>query len=245
MNIEKMLKNQKLPKAVILSSDIYPESENTLTNLGIEVIYSFENKNVHPALSKHVDMQIVSLTDNKIICAPETFGYYSHALKKFPVKLIKGDTYLSSNYPGDIAYNITVTEKCAVHNFKHTDRALMENIGNVDWVDVSQGYCGCTLCKIADDAFITADRGVGKALKEKGYDVLLISGKDILLPGFNEGFIGGSTFMISPNVLCVNGNIKKCPDFGIIVDFCSKYDVEILSLSDNLIMDIGSGICVG
>ena len=244
MNKEFLFKNRKLPKALIVSSDIYSESEKTLKKLGVEIIYSFENTNVHSALAKHADMQIVALGDNKYICAPETYDYYKDVLKKFDVELKKGDTYLSSNYPGDIAYNIIVTGKYAIHNFKYTDSVLAGNITDLKHINVSQGYCGCTICKIKDGAFITADCGVEKALIENGFDVLHISGKDILLPGFNEGFIGGCSFKILPDVLCVNGDIQTNADYDLIIDFCNCHGVTLLSLSDNPVMDIGSGVCV-
>ena len=50
-------------RAVIVSSDIYEESLNTLYRMDIDIIYSYENRNVNSNLKKHVDMQLVKLND--------------------------------------------------------------------------------------------------------------------------------------------------------------------------------------
>jgi len=40
------------------------------------------------------------------------------------------------------------------------------------------------------------DRGIAKVAEKKGIDVLVIEEDAILLPGFKNGFIGGSTGLI-------------------------------------------------
>jgi len=227
-------------KFIITSSDIYSDSRDTLQSMGFEVYNSFNNINVSTPVSKHVDMQLVYLGNNQYLCAPECYDYYSELAKIIGFNLIKGETYLSSNYPCDIAYNIIVTEKYAVHNFKHTDSKLAQCIKDKIRINVSQGYTACSACRVTDSAFITADSGIFKALEKYDVDVLKISQTGVLLPGYDTGFFGGATFKISPNLLAVNGNIKTHPDCDKIISFCQKNNVDVLSLSDNPIMDIGS-----
>jgi 2-hydroxy-3-keto-5-methylthiopentenyl-1-phosphate phosphatase len=45
-------------------------------------------------------------------------------------------------------------------------------------------------------------------------------------------------------MLAVNGNIKLHPDFEKIIEFCKKYDVEVVSLNNGEIVDVGSIIPV-
>ncbi len=231
-------------RAVIVSSDIYEESLNTLYRMDIDIIYSYENRNVNSNLKKHVDMQLVKLNDKIYISAPECYDYYCNVLSEFDIILLKGNTLLSSNYPDDIAYNINVGEKYAVHNFKYTDTKLKECLSNHIMIHVSQGYTSCSLCRICDDSYITSDKGIYKALTQFGCNVLKISDGNILLPGFDYGFFGGASFMLSKKELAVNGNIEYHPDSKAIVDFCSENNVTVLSLANKPIMDIGSFVII-
>lgn len=231
-------------KAIIASADMYPDSVATLNKLGISVYHSCKNKFVSPPLDGHADMQLVRLKNNKYLCAPQCYEYYRKLFGKTDCELICGNTYLSSNYPEDIAYNIVVTESYAVHNFKYTDGILKESLNDKIFINVSQGYTACTVCKLPHDSFITSDRGVSKIFEKSGVNFLEITDGDILLPGYDTGFIGGATFMISDDTLAVNGNLNRHRECDRIIDFCYKLEIKVLSLSDNPIMDIGSAVAV-
>ena len=239
MTTNKILKNN-FPNAVIVSDDIYPQSEAKLKNLGIKVFYSFNNKRVMKGLSKHPDMQLVCVENKKYVCAPECYNHYKDYFKKLRLELVCGNTYLSSNYPADIAYNIIVNGKYAIHNFKHTDSVVKSCLKSKELINVAQGYTHCCVCCLSDNCYITADMGVKAALEKAGCDVLTIDSGHILLPEFDVGFIGGSAFMISESHLAVNGNINYHPDAEKIKTFCEMHNINIISLSDNPIMDIGS-----
>lgn len=229
-------------KAVICSPDIYPDSVKKLNSYGIEVLSSCKCENVLPPLSHHTDLQIAKIEENLFVCAPQLYEYYNTFLTEFNKELIKGNTYLSCNYPGDIAYNIIVTDQYAIHNFDYTDYIIKQKIKFKKKINVRQGYTGCTLCLISENAAITSDSGIYKSLVSNGFDVLFVNDEKILLPGFEHGFFGGSSFMLSPSVLAVNGNIESHNDCKAITHFCSNYGVDVLSLSNECIMDIGSVI---
>lgn len=231
-------------KTIIVSNDLCPSAKEHLVNIGFDIIPTFVNNNVNSFLSKHADMQIVHIRDNTYICAPCCYDYYIQQLKYYSVNLLCGDINLSSNYPGDIAYNIIVTEKYAIHNFRYTDTMLSSLICDKIKINVSQGYTGCTVCKIAPDAFITSDQGIIRKLNEFDVDVLEITSGSIFLNGFDKGFIGGSCFMIDHNLLAVNGNLLLHPDCKRINEFCNSHGVGIVSLSDGIMTDIGSAVVV-
>lgn len=229
-------------KSVIVSKDISAESVKTLNSFGIDVLFSFDNKNVLPALSKHTDMQIAKINENKFVCAPECYEYYSRLLCGSDIELLKGNTYLSCNYPADIAYNIVITDKYAIHNFRHTDDVIKSNIDSLKKIDVRQGYTSCTLCLISSKAAITSDVGIKNALVSNDFDVLCVNDEHILLPGFDHGFLGGASFMLNESTLAVNGDIETHSDSKLIIDFCLSYGVSVVSLSKGNIVDIGSVI---
>ncbi|MBR3933428.1 MAG: hypothetical protein IKJ68_05930 [Clostridia bacterium] len=227
---------------LIVSPDIYPDSVEKLKFLGFDILFSCKNYSVSHPLMYHADMQITRISDDFYVCAPECFEYYTDILKKYNKTIIRGNTYLSCNYPSDIAYNIIITESLAIHNFKYTDSAVKSNIINKNLINVSQGYTACTLCPVSGKAFITSDAGIYKKLNSIGYDVLLIDDSKIVLPGFDHGFFGGSSVMLSNDLLAVNGKVEDHPNYNNIKSFCLNYGINLLSLCDKPIMDIGSFI---
>ena len=80
------------------------------------------------------------------------------------------------------------------------------------------------------------------ALVSNGFDVLCVNDENILLPGFDHGFLGGASFMLNESTLAVNGDIETHSDSKLIIDFCLSYGVSVVSLSKGNIVDIGSVI---
>jgi len=91
---------------------------------------------------------------------------------------------------------------------------------------------------------VDASANTNESLSIEGVDVLLTDDSDILLPGFDHGFIGGSCFMADAKTLAVNGNIELHSSCKKIKEFCNLHSVSLLSLSRNPVMDIGSFIPV-
>jgi len=111
-------------------------------------------------------------------------------------------------------------------------------------INVNQGYSKCSVCVINENAIITSDLGIAKKCDLFGIDVLVIDDSCISLNGVSHGFIGGSSGLISPELLAVNGNIKLHKNYDNISNFCNKYNVNIISLHCGEIEDIGSIICL-
>lgn len=237
---------EKTADAVIVSPEIYDDSNEYFKKNNIDVIYSCENKSVDERLKYHADLQIARIGYKRYVCVPEAYDYYSNILKKYNVDLIKGNTYLSSNYPYDIAYNIIVTESYAVHNFKYTDSIIKRNLSEKNLINVSQGYSACLCIDIKNGVFITSDDGIYNAIVSAGLEVLKISVGNVILHGYNYGFFGGACGRIGNDMFVINGNISMHPDCDNIFSFCKKNKVKAVSLSDRPIFDIGSiiPICI-
>ena len=56
------------------------------------------------------------------------------------------------------------------------------------------------------------------------------------------GFIGGASGLFDEGMLVFNGNIKTHPDYNNIKYFCTNHHVNIYSLHDGELEDIGSVI---
>ena len=234
------LPNRKIT-SVLVDFRTNENSIKKLNSLGIRVYTTKRHNALYEAVSGHPDILIHHLVGNKFIAAP---GFQDILSGIENIEIIVGKSELTSSYPYDIVYNAARVGKFLIHNFKYTDRTILENTEELIKIDVKQGYSKCSVCVIQENAIITSDIGIAKKSDTFGIDVLYVDDSDIVLKGVSHGFIGGSCGLISNNTLAINGNLKYHKNYKQIADFCSKYKVEILELHNGLIEDIGSLICI-
>ena len=186
----------------------------------------------------HPDIQLAQIDDNTFVCEPTVYEYYKDILKN--KKIIKGDTYLKSNYPYDIAYNIIrVGNKCLC-NLKYTDKKILENI-NCQMININQGYARCNICCVDENSVITSDEGIEKTCKNNGIDVLKISNSQIELKPYKYGFIGGASLNIKKDEILFFGDITKHTDYEKIKEFCDLKKVKIKHFDFEKLTDLGGG----
>lgn len=72
---------------------------------------------------------------------------------------ISGGDSVGFKYPADIKYNVCQLGNLVIHNFKYTDKNVLDFIekNGLDKVQVSQGYSNCSTCVVSDNACITSD----------------------------------------------------------------------------------------
>jgi hypothetical protein len=219
------------------------EAERTLLLNGTKLIKTSRHSGVHEAISYHPDIMFHHIGFNHIVFAPGTDDAFLNVLSGLGFNLIKGSSVLSSKYPHDIAYNAARVGTFFFHNLKYTDVVLKKELEACDIspVRIEQGYAKCSISIVNDSSIITADAGIARAAEKKGIDVLLIDFRQkILLPGLNYGFIGGCSGLIGKNMWAVNGDVEKLTSFKEIYDFLSRKDIQIISLSNEQVTDIGS-----
>lgn len=228
---------------VIISFDC---SDNIITELqknNIEVIKTLKNKNLKESMSGHADLQI-NIVDDIAVVADFCFEHYKNMLPEFNV--VKGVKEVQDTYPLDVSYNISAVNNCLYHNLKYTDSKLLEIYKNKGYriQNVKQGYTKCTSCIVSENAVITEDIGLARIYKANDVDVLVVEPGDVKLNGFNYGFLGGASGLISNDTLAFCGNIKKHRNYKEIYSFTQKHKVDIISLSDEQLTDYGSIIPV-
>ncbi len=240
--MEQFIKIPYLPTqkvtSVLVDYRINKESENTLNELGIKVLKTKPHPNLYEAVLGHPDMQIALIGENRAVSCPENARYYKELLPDFDV--IIGKTQLKSSYPEDISYNVLRVGECLFHNLKYTDSTILESSENLIQFNVKQGYSKCSACVISDKAVITSDVGIKNQCKKAGIEALLVDDSNVSLNGVSHGFFGGSTGLIAPDKLTVNGDIKTHKNGKEICDFCSKFGVKIIPLKSGIIEDIGT-----
>ncbi len=230
-------------KSIVLAKNAPDRAFYTLENMGYCIIESAHLKKVQPPLAYHPDMQIVRCSDG-FVCAPECYSYYRDAFAQCGVSIVCGETEPGYDYPSDIAYNVAVTGKYAIHNFHYTEPEFLAR-SPYTHIWVKQGYSKCSVCIVGESAIITADKGIAEAADSAGMDVLLISAGYVTLPGYDYGFIGGASGLVENGLLYFCGDIATHPDYANIAKFCKKYSVELVSLWDGRLVDVGTIIPLG
>ena len=195
---------------------------------------------IDPSVAGHPDMQVVKIGD-RLIVNPKGLDYYK---KLMPNKnIIAGKTVVQGKYPEYTAYNVALTKRFALHNFKFTDSLVAEALEeNYIKINVKQGYTKCSVLTLPE-GIITADKGVVKSALRGGVECVEICGHGVSLTGKDYGFIGGASGY-SQGVLFFTGDIAMHPDYDKIKKYCNKKCIEIHCLSNDKLADTGSIIIV-
>jgi len=213
-----------------------------LSSLGIDFILTEKCNSVQESISYHPDIQLHPLGNGRFAVCQESFENLSNKLSKYNCEIICGTNPLKSNYPNDIAYNVARIGEICFHNFKYTAPIIKSHFvdNGLVMLNVKQGYSKCSVVILNKSAIITSDKGIHEAALKYGIDSMLISSGNIVLEGQSYGFIGGCTGLISPDILAVTGSLENHPDYKKIMNHAKKHSIEILFLSGNIPIDVGS-----
>lgn len=237
-------KEQKSPTPNICSSGVivdYRTNSDTvkeLKRLGFTVYFTKHIDTLYKEVAGHSDMQI-HFVNNKGICEPTVYEYYSSLFRNVEIKC--GTARLTNKYPNDIAYNVCNIGNFVVCKEKYTATEILSEYQtlNKKILNANQGYAKCSICTVNDESAITADNGMYQLLKKNDVNVLKITEGYIKLYDMN-GFIGGASGLLSDSLIAFNGDIKKHPDYKNIRDFCNNVHVDVVSLNNVELQDIGS-----
>ena len=226
------LVDKRLPKSM----------EEDLSRRNIELIKTIGCDGVNESINCHPDICICNLGNGDIVVEPSMYNRYESLLKKYKFNVIKGETRLKGKYPHDIAYNVAIVGDYAIHNFKHTDKKIIEFIDNkgLKKINVEQGYTKCSICIVDDKSVITSDKGIYNKVNETEIDCLLIEPGYIELFDMNYGFIGGCSGLISKSELSFFGDIRKHPNYDDIRGFLDEKEKEIVIFGKEELVDLGS-----
>lgn len=218
------------------------DMELELKRRNIEIIKTIGCDETYDAIKYHPDICICNLGNGDIVVAPNVYDYYNDILTNKGFNVIKGDSYIGMKYPYNISYNITIFGKYALHNFKYTEANILNYINekNLIKINLNQGYSKCSICIVDESSIITSDIGIYNAVKAYNIDCLLIEKGHIDLFNLDYGFIGGCTGLIGKNKLAFLGDVTKHPDYSKIEAFLKLKNKEVVCLSEEKLLDLGS-----
>jgi len=228
---------------VLIAGDAPDGIIKKLLSYGVESVKTGSLENLPRGLMYHPDMQFVNICEGLIVYAKGANSQTVKKLNDLGFELIEGDTLLNDEYPYDIAYNCAVVGKYAFLNINHTDKKVLELLEKCRIIPVHtrQGYAKCSTAIINQEAIITADITIHENAVRVGIDSLLIPPqKNIRLRGYDYGFIGGCTGLISETQMAFAGDFNLLNSSEIIGKFLEKHGVKPVSLDNSCIHDIGS-----
>lgn len=214
------------------------ETINELNRIGCSVYKTTSVDSLYEEVKGHADMQI-HFINSKGFCAPEVYDYYNK-LDLIGINLIKGSQSLKETYPDDVLYNVCNIGKYVISRPLCTAIEIFSEYRNLkkEFLNARQGYAKCSICVVNENSAITADDGMYNLLKRNNINVLKINDGYVSLYNM-KGFIGGASGLIN-NTLYFNGDIKTHPDYENIKSFCNNVGVDIYSLNNGPLIDIGT-----
>lgn len=226
-------------------SNCCPAICDKLSGLGYKLIYTQSVDGFISYEQKHADMQCIAFSDTVFIL--KECVDLKERLKAFGFNVNCTENYASSKYPKNIVLNAKIVGNHLIGNIKCLDEKLLRYCTDNGYslIDVRQGYAACSIAKVTDNAIITTDESIYRALNNTEIDVLKISNDNIELCGAKmgeSGFIGGASALLEDNNLLFFGDIEKHPDYNLIEDFCNQEGVNILKINNMQLTDIGGTI---
>lgn len=232
-----------MKKYILIDKKMRQAERNYLESLGYSLIEINTNLRLYDEISSHVDI-VCSKVNDKIVACECVYNM----LKKYGIKnIIKGNEMVSLEYPLDVKYNVCFIGKNAIHNFKYTDRKLMDVITKEGFnlININQGYSNCSIAVIDESSAIVTDKKIARKLEENNIDVLQIEdiGNIKLLKNNGNysnmsGFIGGCMARIQDKIV-VFGDISQIDKYGIISDFVHSRNLSLVDFKNYDVIDYG------
>lgn len=235
---------------VIIDSRIREIEQKYIENLGYSVVKIIPNLAVYPEISSHTDIFCCKIK-NELILEENLYNSYinSNLYKELfeKIHVIKTNTNITKN---STAYNVCVTSKYAIHNFKYTDDSILDCIekAGLQKINVKQSYTKCNISIVNDNSIITCDKGIANELKKySDIDLLYINSNDINIKLKNEkgyssmsGFIGGATCVLDDKFILFgdSNNINEIARDKII-KFIENKDLKFIDFKGLDIIDYG------
>lgn len=237
------IEKPNLPKTEVklaLCGKAYKDVISFIEKQGIDLITFDDNEYLDNGIRNHADINIHHLGGKHIVIdkGQKDLG---NNLSNIGMCVKFTNNEIKSPYPTDCALNCFETEKYIFCKASSTESIVMEYAKKrkLKIIDVSQGYCKCSVLLLSDSSFITDDLSIYKKGVEVGFDCLLIEKGDIFLEGYNYGFIGGASALIDKNKVMFFGDITKHRSFDIIDKFLKERKIEYIYTDKFQLCDIG------
>lgn len=224
---------------LIIAGDDLRAYEKSLKSLRISVLYTKKADCISGPLATHADLVIFPFGKGRFLLDPGQ-EQLANTLREKGADCTFGSAP-KDGYPLDVPYNAVQIGKTLICNPKTLDSSIFHLAKSEDCVIISckQGYTKCSVAVVSENAVITDDPGIEKALKPF-FDVLLVQKGSVCLDGYPYGLFGGCCGLISKDILLFVGDYTKHNDAERIRAFLRNHGVYPESLCGKPLKDIGS-----
>ena len=218
----------------------YPEVVTALEKLGVSCLITEPDERLQKPVSDHADMQMFHLGENRTFVLQGAKAL-KQRLEAEGFLVAETNNPPTAAYPGDVLCNALRLGDRFFANFGAVDPSIytiMQQTG-IRTIHVNQGYTKCSTAVIDENTVITMDAGIGAAAKFMGAEIMIIAERNIVLDGYDYGFIGGCCGFIDKNVLAFTGRLDSLSFEKPIRDYLEAHGVQIVELTDGPMIDIG------
>lgn len=216
------------------------EISEKIVSLGYQCVNVIPSDRVSPPICRHSDVLYKKLKSDTIIasaCQKDNFKQ----IERLGYKIIVNDD-LKPGYKTESYLNYIFNNKYLIYNSKTAQKPPAKFLENITEIKVNQGYTGCSTITVNENAYITDDQGIYKTLKNNEIDCLLIPKGEIVLDGYNYGFIGGASVKLNNKEILFFGDFAENSTKQMIINFLLKYNMNALFIENKKLTDIGSAI---
>lgn len=233
-------------KIAIVDSRISHEAERKLMLSGYRVLTLPPFSKLSEAVASHPDMLIKRIGNEYIsyadYCEEASYVFSDLSLmsRGADVRFSFTADEVAPTYPSDVGLNaLEIGGKLFCRTDSASELMLKSAKTNgLEIVNVKQGYPACTVLKLNEEAAITSDKGMARALEEHGIRVTLIEPGDISLPPHEYGFIGGAGEG-DGGKLFFFGDPLTHRDGDKIIEAAEKEGLRVIALSGGMLSDLG------
>jgi len=228
-----------LPENDISLCAVSEEATEVISSLhekGIRVIKVKRASNLAPPISAHADIQILPLGGN-LVAVNEVQSEVIRELESLDFEVLKVSD-IRCDYPYDCRINVLPVKDFLVGYSSVIPSDILMKTGRKT-LNVKQGYCRCSSILLNEDMLLTDDMSIGKgALNFVKYSFILKQ-NEISLPGYDHGFIGGSSGKLSQNTIAFCGRIPETSFGERLIDILSNNGFSFCELGNSPLTDIG------
>jgi hypothetical protein len=211
------------------------EAKQKLRQLNYYLLEVSLHKRLLRPVKGHVDMMLFRC--GKTVIYEDSLEDVACILRKNGYECIKGERIKTGRYPRDILYNACAIGNRIIHYRGRIEKHIRAL--RLRHIEVSQGYARCSVIPVDRRHIITSDTGIKEAWERHGGTALFVRQGYVKLPGYNTGFIGGTSGVTDSAVL-FTGSLKTHPDGRSIRDFIKKTGKGIIELYGGPLYDAGT-----
>lgn len=220
-------------KTVFISN----QSPNTLCSIfkdmGLDPVLLPSEPSLPEPVASHADMLMFGNILQK--------DYYERNKELFEgFDIILAEEHFGDEYPKDVLLNAFAVGDLLFGRLESLSDEIRKLYSKE--VNLRQGYAKCSTLLFGDNA-VTSDKGIADVLSEYGIEVLRIAPGHIRLPGYDYGFIGGTSFVYENKVIFF-GNIEEHPDYISIKRFIDSKGYEMIYDVSFPLTDLGGAVVI-